>query len=79
MLCVLQVISAQSTIVQFFVVAIAIVFIVLEATHHTSETHERALLLAASAIALVCLTATLVLGGMLTRGIIDNIKAATRW
>ena len=74
-----QVVSAQATLLQLFVVAIAIIFIVLEATNHTAETHKRAILIIAATFALLCLTVTLFLGGVLARGIIDNAKAGKCW
>ena len=71
--------SAQAKLLQSLVVAIAVIFIVLEATGHTAQSHKRALLVASAAIALVCLTVALVMGCMLFRGTYDNIKASKHW
>ena len=74
-----QVVSAQATLLQCLVVAIAIVFIVLEATNHAVQGHKRASLIAQAAIACICLAVTLLMAGMLLKGIHDNVKAAKRW
>ena len=73
----LQIVSAQAKLLQSLVLAIAVIFIVLEATGHTAQSHKRALLVASAAIALVCLT--LVMVCMLFRGMYNNIKASKHW
>ena len=66
-------------LLQSLVLAIAVIFIVLEATGHTAQSHKRALLIVSAAVALVCLLVTIVMGCMLFRGTYDNVKASKHW
>lgn len=75
----LQIVSAQAMLLQSLVLAIAVIFIVLQATGHKAQSYKKALLIASAAIALLCLTVTLAMGCMLFRGTYDNIIASKRW